>query len=85
MNENMKHNKIHMKHKEDTFDKLTPQESHEPELQSFINSLSKCTVSDWVSLPQFPRNSKPLKIVLHTINRLCHWEIERPTVGEFFK
>ena len=46
MNENMKHNEIHMKHKEDTFSKLTPQESHEPELQSFINSLSKCTVSD---------------------------------------
>ena len=46
VNENMKHNEIHMKHKEDTFAKLMPQESHEPELQSSINSLSKCTVSD---------------------------------------
>ena len=55
VNENMKHNEIHMKHKEDTFSKLTPQESPEPELQSFINSLSKCTVSDWVYLPQFPK------------------------------
>ena len=61
MNESMKHIEIHMKHKENTFAKLTPQESHEPELQSFINSLSKCTVSDWVSLPQFPRNSNPLQ------------------------
>jgi len=40
MNENMKHNEIHMKHKENAFAKLTPQEYHEPELQSFINSLS---------------------------------------------
>jgi len=41
--------------------------------------------NDWLSLPQFPRNSNPLQIVLHTINRLCHWEIEQPTVEEFFK
>ena len=40
MNENMKHTEIHMKHKEDAFDQLTPYESHEPELQSFIRHLS---------------------------------------------
>ncbi|WP_314964041.1 hypothetical protein [Bradyrhizobium cosmicum] len=37
----MKNKEIHMKQEENTFAKLTPQESHEPELQPFINSLSK--------------------------------------------
>ena len=30
-----------MKQKEETYAKLTPHESHKPELQPFINSLSK--------------------------------------------
>ena len=78
MNENMQYNKIHMKHKEDTYAKLTPQESHEPELQSFINSLSKCTMSDWASLPQFPEIPTLYKMALNTINKLFHEKVNQP-------
>ena len=77
MNENMKDNKIHMKHKEDKFGKLTAQESHEPELQSFINSLSKIYSEEAEflshSLPEV--TSQPFANSLHTIYRMCKEDI----------
>ena len=57
--------------------------------QSRCLSLILCQNIQWRteflshSLPEITTN--PLQMVLHTINRLCHWEIERTTVGEFFK
>ena len=84
----MKHNEIHMKHKGKhiyyTHNHMNLMK------QSCCLSLILCQNIQWRteflshSIPEITIN-QPFANGLHTINRLCHKEIERPGVGEFLK
>ena len=59
-----------MKQNEKTNAKLTPHQSHKPELHPFINSLSKlCNQTLSYSSTLFPE-LRPLQMIFNTINKL---------------